>query len=61
MLLTKSRAVVELSRFAESQPHVAFCAFMSCIVAGCIVLPMGEVYQPLEDVISQGFIPVSTS
>ena len=57
--------VTELSRFAESQPHAAYCAFMHGLSSRWLFVSRtvpsdSAVFQPLEDVIRQVFIPTLT-
>ena len=54
--------VTELSRFAESQPHAAYCAFTHGLSSRWLFVSRtvpsdGAVFQTLEDVIRQVFIP----
>jgi len=57
--------VTELSCFAESQPHAAYCAFMHGLSSRWLFVSRtvpsdSAVFQPLEDVIRQMFIPALT-
>ena len=55
-----SKEVIELSRFAESQPHAAYYAFTHSLAICFSDYPFYDVYQPSEDVIHQVFIPALT-
>ena len=57
--------VIEPSRFAESQPHAAYCAFMHGLSSRWLFVSRtvpsdSAVFQPLEDMICQVFIPALT-
>ena len=60
-----SAEVKRLSRFAESQPHAAYCAFTHGLSSRWLfvfrtVPCVCDAFQPLEDMIRQVFIPTLT-
>ena len=63
---TWSDELLTLSSIAESHPHSAYCAFVHGVVPkwnyvyNATIESVGSLFQPLEDVINQKFIPALT-